>query len=102
MSNDENDLERRDWLDAELADTFDEHYELEISEPTLSLEIRNIYERNRYTAQPNAEHQHDRYHTPADIRVMSDERYCIDNQPPCQALGSIKAPRLHGSCVLRP
>jgi polyphosphate kinase len=34
-----------DWLDAELADTLDEDYELEISEPALSLEIRKIYER---------------------------------------------------------
>jgi polyphosphate kinase 2 len=32
-----------DWLAAELADTLDEDYELEISEPALSLEIRKIY-----------------------------------------------------------
>ena len=32
-----------DWLAAELADTLDEDYELEISEPALSLEIRRIY-----------------------------------------------------------
>ena len=29
----------RDWLEAELADTLDEDYELEMSEPALSLEI---------------------------------------------------------------
>lgn len=34
-----------DWLEAELADTLDEDYELEISEPALSLEIRKIYRR---------------------------------------------------------
>jgi len=34
-----------DWLEAELADTLDEDYELEISEPALSLEIRKIYNR---------------------------------------------------------
>ncbi len=34
-----------DWLEAELADTLDEDYELEISEPALSLEIRKIYEK---------------------------------------------------------
>ena len=28
-----------DWLEAELADTLDEDYELEISEPALSMEI---------------------------------------------------------------
>jgi polyphosphate kinase 2 len=32
-----------DWLEAELEDTLDEDYELEISEPALSLEIRKIY-----------------------------------------------------------
>ncbi|MEM1363417.1 MAG: polyphosphate kinase 2 [Pseudomonadota bacterium] len=34
-----------DWLAAELADTLDEDYELEISEPALSMEIRKIYHR---------------------------------------------------------
>jgi polyphosphate kinase 2 len=33
----------KDWLEAELADTLDEDYELEISEPALSLEIAKIY-----------------------------------------------------------
>ena len=32
-----------DWLEAELADTLDEDYELELSEPALSLELRRIY-----------------------------------------------------------
>ncbi len=32
-----------DWLAAELADTLDEDFELELSEPALSLEIRRIY-----------------------------------------------------------
>ncbi|RUY52045.1 polyphosphate kinase 2, partial [Mesorhizobium sp. M7A.F.Ca.CA.001.05.1.1] len=33
----------RDWLEAELADTLDEDYELEMSEPALSMEIAKIY-----------------------------------------------------------
>ncbi|TIR21576.1 MAG: polyphosphate kinase 2, partial [Mesorhizobium sp.] len=33
----------KDWLEAELADTLDEDYELEMSEPALSLEIAKIY-----------------------------------------------------------
>ncbi|TXL74678.1 polyphosphate kinase 2 [Vineibacter terrae] len=33
----------RDWLEAELADSLDEDYELELSEPALSMEIRKIY-----------------------------------------------------------
>src|SRR5262249_46704140 len=32
-----------DWLEAELADTLDEDYELELSEPALSEELRRIY-----------------------------------------------------------
>ena len=32
-----------DWLKAELADTLDEDYELELSEPALSMELRKIY-----------------------------------------------------------
>ncbi|MEM8553443.1 MAG: polyphosphate kinase 2 [Pseudomonadota bacterium] len=35
--------EQMDWLAAELADTLDEDYELELSEPALSMEIRKIY-----------------------------------------------------------
>ena len=35
-----------DWLKAELADTLDEDYELELSEPALSLELRKIYNRS--------------------------------------------------------
>ncbi len=42
----ETDPEGMDWLAAELADTLDEDYELEISEPALSLEIRRIYRRS--------------------------------------------------------
>ena len=33
----------KDWLEAELEDTLDEDYELELSEPALSLEIAKIY-----------------------------------------------------------
>jgi len=34
-----------DWLEAELDDTLDEDFELEMSEPALSLELRRIYQR---------------------------------------------------------
>lgn len=39
------DLNGQDWLEAELADTLDEDYELELSEPALSEELRKIYRR---------------------------------------------------------
>jgi len=41
-----NDTGEMDWLEAELADTLDEDFELELSEPALSLEIRKIYEKH--------------------------------------------------------
>src|SRR6478735_6059172 len=37
------DINQSDWLEAELADTLDEDYELELSEPALSDAIRKIY-----------------------------------------------------------
>ena len=45
----------RDWLAAELADTLDEDYELELSEPALSMEIRKIYRK----AHPASLERHD-------------------------------------------
>ncbi len=36
----------KDWLEAELEDTLDEDYELELSEPALSLEISKIYKKS--------------------------------------------------------
>ena len=46
MNNFEKDLSGMDWLEAELADSLDEDYELELSEPALSEEIRKIYKRS--------------------------------------------------------
>lgn len=43
-TNTDNDA-KLDWLEAELADSFDEDFELEISEPALSMEIRRIYKK---------------------------------------------------------
>jgi len=45
-----------DWLAVELADTLDEDYELEISEPALSLEIRKIYNRSHPPSIPTVEY----------------------------------------------
>jgi polyphosphate kinase 2 len=42
---DEKRFEDQDWLAAELEDALDEDYELEISEPALSMELRKIYKR---------------------------------------------------------
>ena len=43
MSKAKDDGKGHDWLEAELADTIDEDYELELSEPALSTEIRKVY-----------------------------------------------------------
>jgi len=45
MTDPEQENDGLDWLEAELADTLDEDYELELSEPALSMEIRKIYRR---------------------------------------------------------
>jgi len=49
MSEDNN-VDIKEWLEAELEDTLDEDYELEISEPALSMELRRIYKRKRPSA----------------------------------------------------
>jgi polyphosphate kinase len=50
------DQDQPDWLEAELADTLDEDYELEISEPALSIEIRKIYDREHPPSIPRVEY----------------------------------------------
>ncbi len=45
MMDGQKDPRQMDWLEAELADTLDEDYELEMSEPALSMEIRKIYQK---------------------------------------------------------
>ena len=47
MNDDDNkqQFDGEDWLEAELQDTLDEDYELELSEPALSMELRRIYKR---------------------------------------------------------
>ncbi|HPG22210.1 MAG TPA: polyphosphate kinase 2 [Amaricoccus sp.] len=56
MENRDDDFDGRDWLEAELADTLDEDYELEISEPALSLEIRKIYRKAHPPSIPRMEY----------------------------------------------
>jgi polyphosphate kinase 2 len=50
MNRADEDGDIKDWLEAELEDTLDEDYELEISEPALSIELRRIYKRRRPSA----------------------------------------------------
>jgi polyphosphate kinase 2 len=55
-----------DWLEAELADTLDEDYELELSEPALSPELRALYQK----AHPPTIERHDYFQQL--IRLQSD------------------------------
>ena len=48
--------EGQDWLEAELADTLDEDYELELSEPALSMEIRKIYRKTHPPSMPRIDY----------------------------------------------
>jgi polyphosphate kinase 2 len=41
----DDEFDGKDWLQAELEDALDEDYELELSEPALSLELRKIFKR---------------------------------------------------------
>jgi len=50
MKEQDEQIDGRDWLEAELADTLDEDYELELSEPALSLELRRIYRHKHPTS----------------------------------------------------
>ena len=45
MRDDDHHMESLDWLEAELDDIIDEDYELEMSEPALSIELRRIYKK---------------------------------------------------------
>ena len=45
-----------DWFEAELADALDEDYELELSEPALSMEIRKIYLKAHLPSIPRADY----------------------------------------------
>ena len=45
MDETEHPIDASDWLEAELADTLDEDYELELEDAALSLEIKRIYQK---------------------------------------------------------
>lgn len=56
MNRSTGDFEGQDWLEAELADTLDEDYELELSEPALSEEIRKIYRKSHPPSLPRIDY----------------------------------------------
>ncbi|HVM81552.1 MAG TPA: polyphosphate kinase 2 [Stellaceae bacterium] len=56
MSTPETQGDARDWLEAEIADSIDEDFELELSEPALSTELRKIYRKAHPVAMPRADY----------------------------------------------
>jgi polyphosphate kinase 2 len=56
MSTLETQGDARDWLEAELADSIDEDFELELSEPALSTELRKIYRKAHPATIPRADY----------------------------------------------
>jgi polyphosphate kinase len=56
MATPSNQPNTQDWLEAELADTVDEDYELELSEPELSIEIQKIYRKAHPPSLPRGEY----------------------------------------------
>jgi polyphosphate kinase 2 len=56
MSTPETQGDARDWLEAELADSIDEDFELELSEPALSTELRKIYRKAHPATIPRADY----------------------------------------------
>jgi polyphosphate kinase 2 len=56
MATPSNQPNTQDWLEAELADTVDEDYELELAEPELSIEIQKIYRKAHPPSLPRGEY----------------------------------------------
>ena len=61
-----------DWLEAELADTLDEDYELELSEPALSEELRRIYKKIRPPALERRQYFHHLLRLQAELIKLQD------------------------------
>jgi len=72
MSSLPEDPKKLDWLEAELADTLDEDYELELSEPALSMEIRKIYRKARPPSMPRERYFHALLNLQAELIKLQD------------------------------
>ena len=68
----ENIFAEGDWLKAELADTIDEDYELELSEPALSEELRKIYKNSRTPTIERRQYFHDLLRLQAELIKLQD------------------------------
>ena len=66
------DLPGRDWLDAELADTIDEEYELELEDAVLSREIARIYKTRHPDTIGRATYLHELIRLQAELINLQD------------------------------
>ncbi|KAA9008260.1 polyphosphate kinase 2 [Histidinibacterium aquaticum] len=62
----------RDWLEAELADTLDEDYEIELEDAQLSMKIREIYREAHVETLPRGEYFHSLLRLQAELIKLQD------------------------------
>jgi polyphosphate kinase 2 len=70
--NDDQDLPGRDWLAAELADTLDEEYELELEDAVISEEVARIYKEMHPNALDRASYMHALIRLQAELIKLQD------------------------------
>jgi polyphosphate kinase 2 len=66
------DKDAQDWLEAELADTLDEEFELELEDALLSTEIKKIYQKAHPGALPRPQYFHDLLRLQAELIRLQD------------------------------
>ena len=72
MSDKKRDQVYLEWLEAELEDTLDEDYELELSEPAVSLELRRLYKKTHPPSIDRREYFHALINLQAELIKLHD------------------------------
>ena len=72
MDETENPIDASDWLEAELADTLDEDFELEFEDAALSLEIKRIYQKAHGETVPRREYFRNLLRLQAELIKLQD------------------------------
>lgn len=66
------DTENYDWIDAELKETFDEDYEIELEDAILSMKVREIYERRHRSTIPRSTYFRELLRLQAELIKLQD------------------------------
>ena len=64
--------EPKDWLEAELADSIDEDYEIELEDAALSLEIKKIYNQHHAETMPRRDYFRSLLHLQSELIKLQD------------------------------